>query len=151
MSRNNYSRYDLYMILYTYPTSKHVITARSGSNNNNRIITIGSKTILQATYHYNIIIFYCLYRPPLIAALSTAMKKNRRGLLKGAHFEMDQDKPLELIVCDKRMNMLQWVRSYFFPTLSSSHFQGTIMFNIRILLVTSIQGQFKFKYFNIIS
>lgn len=89
--------------------------------------------------------------PPLIAALSTAMKKNRRGLLKGAHFEMDQDKPLELIVCDKRMNMLQWVRSYFFPTLSSSHFQGTIMFNIRILLVTSIQGQFKFKYFNIIS
>ncbi|XP_060881985.1 uncharacterized protein LOC132953626, partial [Metopolophium dirhodum] len=51
--------------------------------------------------------------PPLIAALSTAMKKNRRGLFMDPFNAMDKNKPLELILCDKRLDMLQWVRRYF--------------------------------------
>ncbi|XP_029341779.1 uncharacterized protein LOC107884595 isoform X2 [Acyrthosiphon pisum] len=51
--------------------------------------------------------------PPLIVTLSTVMKKNRRRLFKDPYNVMDQNKPLELILCDKRLDMLQWVRCYF--------------------------------------
>jgi len=56
---------------------------------------------------------YCLYRPPLVATLSAAMKNNKYGLFKDPYNTMDQNKPLQLALCDERLDMLEWVRCYF--------------------------------------
>jgi len=104
------------MILYTYPIDKHVIIPLAVIIIIVIIIlilpTVNGKKIFQATYHYNNM-FYCFSRPPLIAALSMAMKDYKSGLFNNVYIDMNKNKPLELILCDKRMDILQWVRCYF--------------------------------------
>jgi len=71
---------------------------------------------------------YCLYRPPLIASLRTSTKKNIRGFLSDAYNSKKQITPLELILCDKRMDMLQWVRYYF--SLHSHGVNLKVLYNV---------------------
>ncbi|KAL5236741.1 hypothetical protein ACI65C_004151, partial [Semiaphis heraclei] len=50
--------------------------------------------------------------PPLMAALSFAIKKYNEKVLNGAYIEMNKNKPLELILCDTNSDILKWETGY---------------------------------------